>query len=528
MAVTLNDSDFAVIGAGLAGLVSAKEAIQCGRKVIVFEKGNSIGGVWSQEGGKTWDSMRINNSCQTSTLSDFPWPKKGYEDFPNQRRVYQYLCDYAKAFNIHGSVRLNCEVTKVEQNSDKKWSVEWIEMIEGKPQQNSTLFPSVVVCSGVFTRAFIPKIPGLDTFPSDSCMHSQDYKRQKPFEGKRVAVYGNGSSGTEIAAEISKKAKIVFHILKRPVWIFSRDLTGYLKENSTEKKSLPFDLALYNRANQLQTKDEPRLDRYKRANSHLSTTLCRKQAEISKELAIPIPSSDPLFISVSDDYLPQVKKKAIVPIRGSIERIEGKTLYLSNGSNIPVDNLVVATGYRADIPFFDSRMKAQLGFQEDDPDPLLPFLLDDTVFHPRFPNMAFVGLTVSGFSFENIEMTARLAIGTLCGKLPARTEAMMEEGVKAEQMIREMKPSRPLPRNSVVFCEKIAAKMGVLPDFEKLQKEDPSLYDKLMNRSYNTASLRLKGFGSNPELALQMINDSVAEPLLSPDCTFNLDDEEPQ
>ena len=64
-------SSVAIIGGGPSGLVAAKEARECGLTPTVFEQGKTIGGIWKPEGGKAWESLRINNSRYASSFSDF-------------------------------------------------------------------------------------------------------------------------------------------------------------------------------------------------------------------------------------------------------------------------------------------------------------------------------------------------------------------------------------------------------------------------------------------------------------------------
>src|SRR5579862_685934 len=95
----------AIIGAGAAGLCTAKAAKECGLNPTVLEKGSSIGGVWTKE-GLIWDSMHTNVSYFLLTFSDFNW-KANIQDFPNRTELNEYLCAYASAFQLHEYIRLN-------------------------------------------------------------------------------------------------------------------------------------------------------------------------------------------------------------------------------------------------------------------------------------------------------------------------------------------------------------------------------------------------------------------------------------
>lgn len=69
----------AVIGAGVAGLASAKVLKQDGFAVTVFDKDEGVGGVWAAS--RAYPGLRTNNPAPTYAFSDFPPPRKA-TNFP--------------------------------------------------------------------------------------------------------------------------------------------------------------------------------------------------------------------------------------------------------------------------------------------------------------------------------------------------------------------------------------------------------------------------------------------------------------
>ncbi|MEY8014404.1 FAD-dependent oxidoreductase [Mycobacterium servetii] len=80
-----------VIGAGIAGLVTAKVLREDGFEVIVFEKEQAIGGVWTQS--RTYPGLRTNNSRDTYAFSDHPYDRSA-DIFPSAEQVRAYLASY--------------------------------------------------------------------------------------------------------------------------------------------------------------------------------------------------------------------------------------------------------------------------------------------------------------------------------------------------------------------------------------------------------------------------------------------------
>jgi cation diffusion facilitator CzcD-associated flavoprotein CzcO len=62
------------IGAGFAGLSSAKVLKAFGHEVTVFEKEADVGGVWGA--CRRYLGLTTQNVCATYCLSDLPYPKE--------------------------------------------------------------------------------------------------------------------------------------------------------------------------------------------------------------------------------------------------------------------------------------------------------------------------------------------------------------------------------------------------------------------------------------------------------------------
>lgn len=478
----------AIIGAGLSGLTTCKSALECDLEPTVFEQRSMIGGGWSKQGFAS-EGMKTNISHYHCMFSDFKW-KKGTPDFPNQKQFFEYLCDYADTFKIHPHVRLNSEVRKIFP-FEKRWTVEWIH----HHTSFSQTFDYVVVCTGIFSQTFIPKIPGIDTFSGTIC-HSKDFKKSDPFANRSVVIIGNAFSGCEIAAHLAQKANQVFHVFHQPLWILPRYLPL--------AHHVPADLIYYTRKANAYSSEIPQ-EQLNAEKTRWFKTIC-EQEKISPKLQITTPPSDPPFVCISDVYLQEVKHQHIQLIPGDIQEIKNKTVYFQDNRSLNADALIFCTGYRTVLPFFDKKILEILGYQPDDS--LQPLLLHKAVFPPpSLSNLAFVGLYRGPF-LGVIELQARWVCMAFSQKVPLPTEEEIKRGIQEELAIRNQRPRPQFPHgNYVGFCEDLAAQIGVVPDFCKLQQEDLNLHDKLWEGPFTTASYRLSGFGSHPELALQIINE---------------------
>ena len=94
----------AIIGAGVAGLTTAKVLSQAGHEVQVIDRTPDVGGVWSvtrRYPGLTTQSPKVQYS-----LSDFPMPAD-YPEWPTGAQIQAYLADYAAEFGVDRCLRLN-------------------------------------------------------------------------------------------------------------------------------------------------------------------------------------------------------------------------------------------------------------------------------------------------------------------------------------------------------------------------------------------------------------------------------------
>lgn len=82
-----------VIGAGASGLAAAKNFIDAGFDVTVFEAGEAIGGNWrfaEREGhSSVFETTHIISSKHTSQYLDHPFPAD-YPDYPSHTQLLRY------------------------------------------------------------------------------------------------------------------------------------------------------------------------------------------------------------------------------------------------------------------------------------------------------------------------------------------------------------------------------------------------------------------------------------------------------
>ena len=151
-----------VIGAGIAGLVTAKTLAQDGFDVLVIERDSNLGGTWAPS--RTYPGLRTNNSKHTYEFSDFAYPDNT-DMFPYAEDVRNYLESYADSFDIRSSIRFDqevCDVSRASGDRDR-WAVTFRSTSDANGETTRD-FDFVAVCDGVFHEPSIPAIERMEEF----------------------------------------------------------------------------------------------------------------------------------------------------------------------------------------------------------------------------------------------------------------------------------------------------------------------------------------------------------------------------
>jgi len=484
----------AIIGAGPSGLATAKECIAQGLKVKIFEKASNVGGLWNPESGGTWPGMKTNISKFTCGFSDFPWPES-VPDFPTQRDVYVYLNSYCDAFSLWDCMNFDTVVIKTK-DLGKKWQI----IYRRDNAEHNEEFDFLVIASGLLNSEYYPNIPGRETFQG-KISHSLRYRGPSSVEGKNVVVVGGAFSGAEIAVDLSRGDKVVTNVFQNPIWIVSKYLSD---PTQNEKERLPMDFVFYHRGKRQQILALPADIALQKRHEFLN--LLSNQKEINADLEVS-DFTKPAKISITEGYLTQIKEEKITLKKGAIKNFDSTGINFADGTHLAADHILFATGYQLQLPFFEQNVLEKISF--DYKDQIQPLLLYKCVFHPQMQNLSFVGL-YKGIFFATIELQARWTAHIFSGNGQLPSEEVMMEGIQAEKKIREL-PSRPqFPHGDYVgFADSTAEEIGAVPDFKKLEVEDPELYEKLTKYPHIPAHYRLTGPGEKKDLALKQINNLI-------------------
>lgn len=316
----------AVIGGGPTGIGVARELVEGGVELDLYEAEGDFGGVWNAEAasGRTYDSLHLISPKFNTQVPDFPMPED-YPAYPNHRLMLRYVRAYAKAFGLYERARFGAAVERLEPQGER-WRLR-------SSAGHDALYDLVVVCTGLQRVPLYPE-PAYPGAFAGEVLHSSAYKSGRQLAGKRVLVIGGGNSGCDIAVDAVHHAASVLHSTRRgyhyqPKFVDGKPTPQWMMELGNRFGSKAETLAYI--------EEVFRLAGYDGAAYGLPAP------DYPLDAAHPVMNSLILYHIGHGDVTP----------KGDVAGFDGRRVRFRDGSEAEVDTLVYATGYRRDFPFLD-------------------------------------------------------------------------------------------------------------------------------------------------------------------------------
>ena len=372
-----------VIGAGPSGITAAKNLLDEGHDIIVYDLGSEVGGNWvfneSVGHSSVFETTHIISSRTLSEYDDYPMPKD-YPDYPSHKQLADYFKSYATHFNLYPFIKFNTLVKKCELSEGGKWRV----TTEKDHVEDCEMFDALAVCNG---HHWLPRIPSYPGKFNGEFIHSHEVKRFSRFAGKRVLVIGGGNSACDVAVESSRVATSVDLSWRRGYWIAPKFMMGLPSDVfSTKFHWLP--KALWQKVTQL-------------------GLLFRNGKNSAYGLPEPEGPIGSHHLTVNEDLFYSIRHGKIKP-RKDIERLDGNDVIFKDGTKGAYDVIVACTGYIISHPFFD---KSFIDYSQGE----VPLWL--RMMHPSIKNLYFIGLFQPlGCIWPGSELQSKIMARELSGK----------------------------------------------------------------------------------------------------------------
>lgn len=421
-----------IIGAGFAGLSSAKVLKAFGHQVTVFEKEADVGGVWSAS--RRYPGLTTQNVRSTYSLSDYPYPAD-YPEWPSGEQVQKYLASYASHFGLDGDIQLNLEVVNAQMSDNSmQWCVNTRNVKTGQLASHTCDY--LIVGNGIFSQPMVPNFPGTDEFVAAGgrVCHTSQLLDLSEAKGKHLVVVGYGKSSCDVAQStcgyaatstvvarqlIWKVPKMLMNVLNYKFLLLTRMGEGLFKYISLKG----FESFLHGVGKPIR-------------NSMLGQVqwVVTKQCKLKElDLLPPLPFESIARSTVSlvtDGFFENVAAGKIkVQKNAEIKQLKvtsaGKFAVLSNGQTIPADLVVCGTGWNQTVPFLSSEIMEKVTDTNGN------FRLYRSMIPVNVPRLAFNGYNSSFFSQLNCEIGALWIADLISGGLTLPNAAEQNETITA-------------------------------------------------------------------------------------------------
>ena len=286
--------EVAVVGGGQAGLAMGYYLRQQGLRFAIFERGDSIAPAWRER----WDSLTLFTPRRYSALPGLPFPGDP-DGYPTRDEVIAYLERYVETFEL--PIKPNREARRLSHEGGR-----FVLEVGGR----TVTAGQVVVATGPFQTPFVPKL-AQDLDPGVWQVHSTGYRQPGDVPEGAVLVVGGGNTGFQIAKELSATHKVQLSVGSKqkplPQRIAGRDLFWWLTKTRL-----------------------------------LSTT-------VESRLGSKLRSRDTLIGSSPRE----LKRRYGVELKPRALDAAGRTVRFEDESELEVDALIWATGYRPDLSWID-------------------------------------------------------------------------------------------------------------------------------------------------------------------------------
>ncbi|KAF1942117.1 FAD/NAD(P)-binding domain-containing protein [Clathrospora elynae] len=229
---------FLILGAGMGGIIMAIKLIKKGfaaEDILLVDSAGGTGGTWywNRYPGLHCD---IESYCYLPLLEEMGYmPKQKYS---SGVEIREYLDKTVERFGLTGRVLFRTQATGLKWDENvKAWKSEFVMRRgpEGKEEKSISFHADfVTIASGLFPYPQVPKVPGLADFDGPM-LHtarwnygvtggsSDDaFPEMEKLRGKRVGIVGTGATAIQVVPQLANNAKEVYVFQRTPSHVFTR------------------------------------------------------------------------------------------------------------------------------------------------------------------------------------------------------------------------------------------------------------------------------------------------------------------
>lgn len=337
-----------IIGGGQGGIALGARLKRLGVPTLIVERNGRAGDSWR----KRYKSLCLHDPVWYDHLPYLPFPDH-WPVFSPKDKLGDWLEAYVKVMELNYWASTTCEKATYDDERG-----EWTVVVDRNGEKVKLRPQHLVLATGMSGVPIVPELPGRDHFKGEQC-HSSGFKSGEPYRGKRCVVVGANNSAHDIAADLWEHGAEVTMIQRSPTIVARSEslmelATGPLYSEAALAKGITTDIAdlilasvpyriapqrsvaIYEKIRERDRDLYERLDKvgfqyhFGHDGSGIHTSYIRRGSGY--------------YIEVGASELIADRKIALKS-RVQVARLTPAGVVLTDGTELPADLIVYATGY---------------------------------------------------------------------------------------------------------------------------------------------------------------------------------------
>jgi len=337
-----------IVGGGQGGIALGARLRQLGVPTIIVERNERPGDSWR----KRYKTLCLHDPVWYDHLPYIKFPPN-WPVFSPKDKIGDWLEMYTRVMELN-----YWSSTEAKRASYDEEAEEWRVVVEREGAEITLRPKQLVMATGMSGKPNVPDFPGMDVFRGDQ-HHSSQHPGPDAYVGKRCVVIGSNNSAHDIcaalweagAAEVTMVQRSSTHVVRSDT-LMEMALGDLYSEQAvangvtTERADMIFASVPYRILHELQIpvyeqireRDKDFYERLERAGFWLdwgddNSGLFMKYLRRGSGYYIDVGASD------------LVADGKIKLVRGTVDHLTEDAVVMSDGTELPADLVVYATGY---------------------------------------------------------------------------------------------------------------------------------------------------------------------------------------
>lgn len=371
---------FAIIGAGMSGILAGVRLGQGGYDFTIFEKADRVGGTWREN---TYPGIACDVPSHIYSYSFELNPDWGYFCSPGSE-IQSYFEDVSRRYELEGNIRFDDAVLSCEWTGDH-----WIVTTDAGYVDHVDF---VIAATGVLHHPKMPDIEGIDSFEGPK-FHSAQWDHEVELDNRRIGLIGTGSTGVQITGALHERVQRLSIFMRTAQWVMPIDQVAYDQE---QRDTFRTDADLLQKLHDDLSDSfhtgfatdilDPNSGMIERIEELCTAELDKiADPELRAKLQPDYRAACKRLV-ISHNFYDAVQHRAVDIVSDDIAAIEPAGVRTVDGVLHEIDVLVLATGFHVDRFMRPIRITGQDGLALDDAWADRPSAYMSVTI-PEFPNM---------------------------------------------------------------------------------------------------------------------------------------------